>query len=69
MKCVCGYEYRKDEHGWDKDDTWVLLPDVGDDPFRLCRTPLVFKGENYWDGDISVYPWMCPKCGTLKVEQ
>lgn len=67
MKCVCGYEYRKDEYSW-VDDEYVELPDIGDEKFRKIRSIFQLEGDDFYRNnheDVTLY--MCPKCRTVKV--
>ena len=64
MKCVCGYEYTRDEMDW-IDEAYVDVEDAGDEKFlKLNITATINKGSY---GDLEeVFIYACPKCGTLK---
>jgi hypothetical protein len=62
MKCVCGYddskvEYKEDCHGF------TVASDLL--PFQIVEVKMEYSiGWKYWQ---EVY--LCPKCGTLKIDK
>jgi acetone carboxylase gamma subunit len=59
MKCVCGYEYSDD---YDENGEQIL---IGDEEFLISKFELPYN--QYEDIKIETV-FICPKCGTLKVD-
>lgn len=66
MKCVCGYEY---DYIYENESEEAIVGDNGDEPFINSGLYAVFETEY---GRISMTKketvYICPKCGTLKIE-
>ena len=59
MKCVCGYEYEEVRYQHDEDNIRVK----GDEDF--IRIKVNFESERL---DYRKDIFVCPKCGTLKID-
>lgn len=63
MKCVCGYEHLQEPNlEWRKEEDPNFVN--GDEDFHLITTPLYIGYE-----DRRVYGYVCPKCGTVRIER
>jgi hypothetical protein len=66
MKCNCGYEY---EEGTRQDGTWGIL--IGHHEFKKSTLTITYNNEQgEWDCDrlVNKIVYICPKCGTLKID-
>lgn len=66
MKCACGYEY---EESYDKEHK-CMIPIKGDESFLLSELNITY---NYTEGSYyktleSRTVYICPECGTLKID-
>ena len=63
MKCLCGYEYEDNGYmAWHK--KYKVLK--GDKAFIIAKNDILVDTE--LDGLIEHHIYICPKCGTVKVE-
>jgi len=65
MKCVCGYKHG--ESVFDPTDEWSRSedPENGKDPFIQLDMKVSYTQDFY---EYSKYLYVCPKCGTVKID-
>jgi hypothetical protein len=69
MKCLCGYEYRRDEWSWEG-EKYINLPDIGKEEFIKIRgTFLLEKEYDYHPNTNTIINfYVCPKCYTVRIK-
>ena len=66
MKCVCGYEHEKQWNKEDRDYETVK----GDEEFIESKLELAYETDGRCYKNLrSSTVYICPKCGTLKIER
>lgn len=69
--CICGYKYKRDDWGRDNNGNIKYYPDAGEEKFIRSELKITInKKQGEWDCDrISIKEvYICPKCGTLKID-
>lgn len=65
MKCVCGYE-----HGFKQNENGELIFCYGEyGSFILSKIDIPYKVKgDFYEVLCNSSVWICPKCGTLKIQ-
>ena len=62
MKCLCGYEYKKEFCDESKNFKTV----IGDEKFVRINAHFTYDDSDYFKQLIETTLYACPKCGTIK---
>ena len=63
MKCTCGYESVIKYENFEK------IVTKGDEEFMRTKFEISYDSENDYYSDLKSSPvYICPKCGTLKID-